>query len=420
MRPVGRDAARCRSAASIQAMSVLELMGHDAETFVPPSCEIVDTAVILYSLRHDRPAQGRGVDPRQHGDERDRVVRHVCAGDRSRLRPDGCPHYAAAVPFDRPDVSNERRLVRRDPSRAASPGLIQLWSRDIRARADRHLDSGANNVLGAAATARGRRDRPLGRWLRRSRSAYWRGAHAARGAARGFEDAFKVRILEGYGLSETAPVLAFNQVHRPSKPGTVGLPIFGVEIRCVDEADHPVPWGVRGEVVARGPNVMKGYYGRPEETAEALRGRWFHTGDIGLIDGDGYLAIVDRRRDMILRGGFDTLCTREIEEVLMTHPAVALCAVVGVPDERLGEEIKAFVVKRPSTPLTDAELIAWSREQMAAYTVLPLRGVSRFAANQRDGQDPQARAPFALAPFLRKPLLRARRGRTACQKAGKS
>jgi long-chain acyl-CoA synthetase len=183
---------------------------------------------------------------------------------------------------------------------------------------------------------------------------------------RGFEAAFKVRILEGYGLSETAPVLSFNQLHRPSKPGTVGLPIFGVEIRCVDEEDRPVPCDVRGEVVARGPNVMKGYYGRPAETAEALRGGWFHTGDIGVIDGEGYLAIVDRQKDMILRGGFNVY-PREIEEVLMTHPGVALCAVVGVPDERLGEEIKAFVVRRPAATVTETELIAWAREQFAGY-----------------------------------------------------
>jgi long-chain acyl-CoA synthetase len=111
---------------------------------------------------------------------------------------------------------------------------------------------------------------------------------------------------------------------------------------------------------------MKGYYGRPAETAEALRGGWFHTGDIGVIDADGYLSIVDRKKDMILRGGFNVY-PREIEEVLMTHPAVALCAVVGVPDERLGEEIKAFVVRRPSTTLTESELIAWTREQVAAY-----------------------------------------------------
>jgi long-chain acyl-CoA synthetase len=111
---------------------------------------------------------------------------------------------------------------------------------------------------------------------------------------------------------------------------------------------------------------MKGYYGRPAETAEALRGGWFHTGDIGVMDEDGYLTIVDRKKDMILRGGFNVY-PREIEEVLMTHPAVALCAVVGVPDERLGEEIKAFVVRRPSMTVTEEELIAWAREQFAAY-----------------------------------------------------
>ncbi len=182
----------------------------------------------------------------------------------------------------------------------------------------------------------------------------------------GFETAFKVRVLEGYGLSETAPVLAFNQLQRPSRPGTVGLPIFGVEIQCVDDEDRPVAPGERGEVVARGPNIMKGYYGRPAETAEALRGGWFYTGDIGIIDTEGYLSIVDRKKDLILRGGMNVY-PREIEEVLMTHPAVALCAVLGIPDERLGEEVKAFVVRRPSMTLNEAELIAWGREQMAAY-----------------------------------------------------
>jgi len=183
---------------------------------------------------------------------------------------------------------------------------------------------------------------------------------------RGFEEAFGARVLEGYGLSETAPVVAFNQLQRPSKPGTVGLPIFGVEIRCFDEHDNQVAPGKRGEVVVRGPNVMKGYYNRPDATAEAMRGGWFRTGDIGQFDADGYLAIVDRKKDMILRGGFNVY-PREIEEVLMTHPAVALVAVVGVPDERLGEEIKAFVVRRPDSSVTEDELVAWSREQMAAF-----------------------------------------------------
>jgi long-chain acyl-CoA synthetase len=184
---------------------------------------------------------------------------------------------------------------------------------------------------------------------------------------RGFEAAFDVRILEGYGLSETAPVVAFNQLQRPSKPGTVGLPIFGVEVRCVNEHDSVVPPGERGEVVVRGPNVMKGYFGRPEATAEAMRGGWFRTGDIGQFDADGYLSIVDRRKDMILRGGFNVY-PREIEEVLMTHPAVAMAAVIGVADPRLGEEIKAVVVRRPGADrLTEAELVAWSRDQMAAF-----------------------------------------------------
>jgi long-chain acyl-CoA synthetase len=183
---------------------------------------------------------------------------------------------------------------------------------------------------------------------------------------RAFEQTFSVRVLEGYGLSETAPVVAFNQLQRPSKPGTVGLPVFGVEVRCVDEHDHALPPGEPGEVIVRGPNVMKGYYGRPDATAEVMRGGWFRTGDIGQFDDEGYLAIVDRKKDMILRGGFNVY-PREIEEVLMTHPAVALCAVIGVPDPRLGEEIKSVVVRRPGATVTDAELIAWAREQMAPF-----------------------------------------------------
>ena len=183
---------------------------------------------------------------------------------------------------------------------------------------------------------------------------------------REFERVFGVRILEGYGLSETAPVVAFNQLQRPSKPGTVGLPVFGVEVRCFDEHDRPVAAGERGEVVVRGPNVMKGYYENPAATNEAKRGGWFRTGDIGQIDADGYLSIVDRKKDMILRGGFNVY-PREIEETLLRHPAVSMAAVIGVPDERLGEEIKAFVVLKPGQSIGADELVGWSREQMAAY-----------------------------------------------------
>jgi long-chain acyl-CoA synthetase len=183
---------------------------------------------------------------------------------------------------------------------------------------------------------------------------------------RRFETTFGVRVLEGYGLSETSPVVSFNQLHKPSKPGTVGFAIFGVDVRCVDDDGRAVAAGERGEIVVRGPNVMKGYYNRPEATQEAMRHGWFHTGDIGVIDEDGYLAVVDRKKDMILRGGFNVY-PRELEEVLMTHPAVSLAAVIGVPDARLGEEVKAFVVKRSGIEATEEEILAWGREQFASY-----------------------------------------------------
>jgi len=181
-----------------------------------------------------------------------------------------------------------------------------------------------------------------------------------------FGEVFGVRVLEGYGLSETAPVATFNHFELPSKPGTVGQPLFGVEVRCVDEHDQPVAAGERGEVVIRGHNIMKGYYQRPEATAEVMRNGWFHTGDIGVMDTDGYLAIVDRKKDMVLRGGMNVY-PRELEEVLMTHPAVSLVAVIGVPDERLGEEVKACVVRKPGADLTADELMEWCKGQMAAY-----------------------------------------------------
>ncbi len=181
-----------------------------------------------------------------------------------------------------------------------------------------------------------------------------------------FEKTFGVRVLEGYGLSETSPVACFNQLYRPSKPGTVGLPIASCEIAIFDDEDRPVPRGTRGEVVIRGHNVMKGYYKRPAETAEALKNGWLHTGDIGVIDEDGYLSIVDRKKDLILRGGLNVY-PRDVEEVLMTHPAVSLAAVIGVPDDRLGEEVKAFVVLKPGASISPDDLIAWSRNELAAF-----------------------------------------------------
>lgn len=180
-----------------------------------------------------------------------------------------------------------------------------------------------------------------------------------------FQERFGIRVLEGYGLSETSPLACFNHIQRASKPGTVGQAVFGVDVKCFDDDDKEVPRGERGEIVIRGPNVMKGYYNRPRETAEAFRSGWFHTGDIGIIDEEGYVSIVDRKKDMILRGGYNVY-PRQIEELLITHPAVSLCAVIGIPDERLGEEVKAFVVLNKGFELTEVELIEWCKERIAA------------------------------------------------------
>ena len=182
-----------------------------------------------------------------------------------------------------------------------------------------------------------------------------------------FENRFNVKILEGYGLSESSPVASFNRLDRPAKPGSVGMPVWGVDILVVDEDDNPVPQGDLGEIVIRGHNVMKGYYDRPEASAETLRNNWLHTGDIGRFDEDGYLYIVDRVKDMIIRGGYNVY-PREVEEVLMSHPAVSLAAVVGVPHEQYGEEVKAFIVPQGNADdVGEEEIKAWAKENMADY-----------------------------------------------------
>ncbi|MEU7884572.1 long-chain fatty acid--CoA ligase [Microbispora bryophytorum] len=179
-----------------------------------------------------------------------------------------------------------------------------------------------------------------------------------------FSATFGVAVLEGYGLSETSPVASFNQPGRPAKAGSIGTPIWGVEMKLVD-ADWNTPDDI-GEIAVRGHNIMKGYYNRPEATAEVMKDGWFRTGDVARRDEDGYYFIVDRAKDMIIRGGFNVY-PREIEEVLMTHPAVSLAAVVGVPHDSHGEEVKAYVIRKPGATTTEEELVAWCRETMAAY-----------------------------------------------------
>ena len=189
-----------------------------------------------------------------------------------------------------------------------------------------------------------------------------------------FERRFGVTILEGYGLSETSPVASFSVWGEPARVGSIGRPIPGVEMKLI----NPEP-GVRediepgddpenaiGEIAIKGPNIMKGYFGRPDATAEAIVDGWFRSGDLGRKDADGWYYIVDRSKDMIIRGGFNVY-PREIEEVLLTHPEVSLAAVIGVPNESHGEEIKAVVIRTDGSTLSEDDLVAWGKEQMAGY-----------------------------------------------------
>ncbi|MET7378592.1 long-chain fatty acid--CoA ligase [Streptomyces sp. NPDC005526] len=183
---------------------------------------------------------------------------------------------------------------------------------------------------------------------------------------RDFEKAFGCVILEGYGLSETSPVACFNHPGRPRRPGTIGTPIDGVEMRVVDKDGTDLPDGEPGEVAVRGHNVMKGYWRRPDATAEAVVDGWLRTGDIGVKDPDGHFRIVDRKKEMIIRGGFNVY-PREIEEVLYEHPAVAEAAVIGVPHPTHGEEVVAVVALKPGAEAEPDGLKQFVRTQVAAY-----------------------------------------------------
>ncbi len=183
-----------------------------------------------------------------------------------------------------------------------------------------------------------------------------------------FEEKFGVKIYEGYGLTETSPaaVSSLRRINREYKHGSVGLPLWGVEVRIVDDEDKDVMQGEPGEITIRGHNVMKGYYKKPSEQKDAFRNGWLRTGDIGRFDEEGYIYIIDRVKDMIIRGGFNVY-PREIEEVLISHPDVTLAAVIGIPNERYGEEIRAYIVKRKGAQTTEEEIKSWAKANMAAY-----------------------------------------------------
>ncbi|MGW3561715.1 long-chain-fatty-acid--CoA ligase [Streptomyces sp. NPDC000963] len=182
----------------------------------------------------------------------------------------------------------------------------------------------------------------------------------------GFESAFGCAVLEGYGLSESSPLACVNRIGRPRVPGTIGVPVDGVEMRVVNRDGKEVPDGEAGEIVIRGHNVMKGYWRRPEATAEAVRDGWLHTGDLGTRDARGDFRVVDRLKDVVIRGGFNVY-PREVEEVLHLHPDVAEAAVLGVPHPVHGQEVAAAVVLRPGRYVSPAELRAHVRERVAPH-----------------------------------------------------
>jgi long-chain acyl-CoA synthetase len=182
---------------------------------------------------------------------------------------------------------------------------------------------------------------------------------------RRFEETFRCLVVEGYGLSESTCRSTFNPPDARRRPGSCGLPI-GNEMRVVDEEDAEVADGAAGEIVMRGENVFRGYFKNDEATRHAFRGGWFHTGDIGRRDADGFYFIADRKSDMIIRGG-ENIYPREIDELLYTHPAVAAAATVGVPDELYGEEVAAFVTLREGASATEAELIEFCRSRLADF-----------------------------------------------------
>lgn len=201
------------------------------------------------------------------------------------------------------------------------------------------------------------------------RIAYTGGASLPEEVFRQFHQTFGSEILEGYGLSEASPVVCVNPHAGMKKIGSVGLPLSGVKVRIVDDNDNTLPPNQVGEIVVKGDNVMKGYYNRVKETAETLKNGWLHTGDMGYTDNDGYIYVVDRKKDMIIRGGLN-IYPREVEEVLYTNPKILETAVVGIQDPVMGEEVKAFIVlKNPDEKVDSEELRQYCLNHLVKYKV---------------------------------------------------
>lgn len=246
--------------------------------------------------------------------------------------------------------------------RGLTQGLTQGRVLDIMQRDKATIFQGVPTMYNAMLTAAGDRDVDVSA-LRTCCSG---GAALPGEVMRKFEERFGAQILEGYGLSETSPVASFNLPDKPRKVGSIGLPLAGVQMRLAQPDGSDTPEGEIGEIAIRGDLIMKGYWGRPDATAEAVRDGWFFSGDLARMDEDGYFFIVDRSKDMIIRGGYNVY-PREVEEVLYEHPDVIEAAVIGVPHEHYGEDVAAYVVRCEGSKLDAETLTRYVKERVAAY-----------------------------------------------------
>ena len=347
-----------------------QALGGQDPTFDTVETDEDDTAVILYTS--GTTGQPKGAELR-HRNMRDNATLGESLFGADPEHPDTLPVRAAAVPLLRPDRDPERRRGDRRHGRDAAA---------VRGRAALQLmqDEGITFFAGVPTMYWGLLGalKEAGDTVDVEKIAANLRVAAAGGSAlpvevhKNFEEKFGVTILEGYGLSETSPVASFSPPDEEPRVGSIGMPIPGVEMKLLDpgswdevDPDRTDPDAI-GEIAIKGHNIMKGYYGRPDATDEAINDGWFRSGDLGRRDEDGWYYIVDRSKDMIIRGGYNVY-PREIEEVLMTHPDVSLAAVIGVPHESHGEEIKAVVILEDGATVTEDELVAWGKEQMAGY-----------------------------------------------------
>ncbi len=245
-------------------------------------------------------------------------------------------------------------------ARFSGPAAIELMLRE-----NVNVFQGVPTMYVALAEAAGGYER-----LPRLRLCISGGASLPMAVLERFNAAFDTTVFEGYGLSETSPTATTNQPHFGTKAGTVGHPVWGVEVEIaraeIEERVELLPVGELGEIVIRGHNVFAGYLGRPEETARAIVDGWFRSGDLGTKDEQGFITIVDRKKDMIIRGGFNVY-PREVEEALARYPGIAQVAVIGVPDETHGEEIWAVAVRDKDASVTEEELVEWSKQRLGRH-----------------------------------------------------